>query len=188
MLTRRAALVSLASVAALLALPRRATASVARAVSLKQLAEVSQRAVVGTPLQAASSWQWVGGSRRIVTDTRVRVDARVAGGPTDGELLVRTLGGRVGDVGQVVHGEAALLLGEPALLFLRPLDGTLDVVTGMSQGHYPVRADDKGTRRLRASPRSFELTETRGSAVEALVGRELREGLSLVEQAFASTR
>jgi hypothetical protein len=52
----------------------------------------------------------------------------------------------------------------------------------MSQGHFPMRPDPKGTRRLAPSPRSFELVGA-DSAVERLSGRTLPEARELVRKA-----
>jgi len=183
MLGRRRFLgLSLASTAALLLSERPAAASIARALSLQALVRASDRALFGTALAAESRWEVAGGRRRIVTHTRVRVDERIAG-PDDGsELWVRTLGGKVGDVGQIVHGEALLLVGEPALLFLAPsADGALSVA-GMAQGHYPVRTAEDGERRLRPSPRLGELIGE--GAARELSGRRLGEASALVRKAW----
>lgn len=161
---------------------RPAEASIARAVSLRELVSGSERGLVATALAAESRFETVGGRRRIVTYTRVRVD-EVLGGPNDGsELLVRTLGGKVGDVGQVVHGEAVLLLGEPALVFLGPSPEGPLVVTAMAQGHYPIRADKSGERRVLPSPRLGELVG-QGAARE-LSGKRVSEATSLVRKAW----
>ncbi len=64
-----------------------------------------------------------------------------------------------------MHGEAVLLIGEPAVLFVSPpnsANGAAASVVGMSQGHYPLRRDERGILRLAASPRGFELRGTGG--------------------------
>ncbi len=53
----------------------------------------------------------------------------------------------------------------------------------MSQGHYPIRTDDKGTRRLAPSPRAFELFGADG-AQKQLMGRTLSEARTRVEKAW----
>jgi hypothetical protein len=183
MLTRRSALVFLVTAAAGASVSGHAQGSIARALSLQQLARQSESVVVGTPLAASSRWEQIGGRRRIVTYTRVRVDQAWAGGAGDSEIMVRTLGGRVGKIGQVVHGEAFLRIGASTVLFvgLAP-DGT-PAVAGMSQGHYPIRSDASGVRRLGPSPRLFELSGS-DSAVERLSGRSLAEARELVRKAW----
>lgn len=175
-----------ATAAGLVLETRPALASVARAVSLRDLVLGSRRALVGTALASESRYERVGGRRRIVTYTRVRVDEHL-GGPDDAtELMLRTLGGKVGDVGQIVHGEAMLLLNEPALLFLgESSDGTL-VVTAMAQGHYPIRKDRAGELRVLPSPRLGELLGE--GAAKELVGKKASLAADVVRKAFQHAR
>ncbi len=152
-------------------LPRPAHASVARAFDLGALVGSSEHVVEATALEGFCRWERLGKRRRIVTYTRVRVERSIKGASAGDELLIRTLGGRVDDVGQVVHGEALLLVGERAMLFLA-VDSTGSLaVRGLAQGHYPVRADARGVQRLAPSPRLPELhPEDRRGAVARLVG------------------
>jgi hypothetical protein len=152
-----------------------------RALTLGELVQQSQHALVGTPVDTFGRWEKVGKSERIVTYTLVRADYSVDGRPpASNELMVRTLGGRVDDVGQVVPGEAVLRLQQTATLFLESLSKDLFAVTAMSQGHYPIVADDKGVRRLRARTAQLELIGEAGSAVRRLDGRTVPEVESMV--------
>ena len=183
MLGRRRFLGLVGSAAAAVTLPGRpALAGIARAVTLPELVRASARAVVATTLSAKGRFEQVGGRRRIVTYSRLRID-EVVGGPADGsELWVRTLGGRVGDLGQVVHGEAVLLVNEPCLLFLAAgAEGAL-TVTALGQGHYPIRPDARGERRTAPSPRLAELIGQ--GAVQALSGRPVAEATGVVRKAW----
>jgi len=99
--------------------------------------------------------------------------------PAQDELLVRTLGGRVGELGELVHGEAMLTLGERSVLFVMPTRDALGV-TAMAQGHYPLRRDNAGAERLRRSPEAAELLHEEGSAVKRLTGLQIAEARSLV--------
>ena len=85
--------------------PREASASVAIAASLEDLARASTVIARVTPVERTSAWE----DGRIVTTTRVRVDEVVAGSVAGStrELRVRTLGGRVDTIGQIVEGEAS---------------------------------------------------------------------------------
>lgn len=183
MLARRSALVVLVVTALLGMVPGSASGSVARALSLRKLVRSSHQVLVGTALEAHSRWEHVGGRKRIVTYTRVRVDDHIAGEATEHEILVRTLGGRVGKIGQVVHGEALLLVGEPAVLFVTHAPDGVLAVAGMSQGHYPVRADTRGVRRLGPSHRSFELLGPEAAARQ-LVGRPVEEARTRIRKAW----
>lgn len=158
-----------------------AEASVSLAYTLEQLVAESTSVVAGRAIERRSEWAEVGGSRRIVTFTRVHVTDSVLGDSTK-DVWVRTLGGVVGRIGQQVSGEATLALGEDALVFLsRARDGAL-VITGMGQGHYPIRlqstSEGAAVERLAASPQTGTLlTRKPGETVAhaRLVGRSLDE-------------
>jgi hypothetical protein len=126
-----------------------------------------------------------------VTYTELEVDQPLDGRPPSRKrLLVRSLGGVVDDLGQTVHGEAQLVLGEQAVVFLSPAqfqaaraDGaTVFAVTAMAQGHYALRTAseaevkdmDGPTNALRLFPNSKALElfrEQSDAAVHQLRGR-----------------
>jgi hypothetical protein len=167
-----------------LLLQSRAQASLFRGLSLADLSQVSELILVATPLEASSHWETLGGRRRIVTDTRVRVEDVVAKAiPTDGELLVRTLGGTVGDRAALVYGEAALFLNQTSVLFMVQSEGVLRV-TGMAQGHYPLFADPSQMLRLTPSPRAPELLGDAEPAMHVLAGQELGHARALIRAAL----
>src|SRR6476469_816839 len=73
-----------------------AHASSVVALTLDELVGTSDVVAVVTPKSKVARWE----AGRIVTYTTVVVDSSVGGGPAAGEtLLVRTLGGVVGDIG-----------------------------------------------------------------------------------------
>ena len=168
--------------------PRAALASLARAVTLGELVRSSNLALLGTPLESQSRWEVVGRRKRIVTYTRLRVDELLGGAGGEPELLVRTLGGQVGGVGQAVHGEALLIIGEPAILFVTSDSVGTRSVTEMAQGHYPVRTAKDGSRRLFPSPMLAELDHAADSAVKQLIGRRLEHASTLVRKAWTDAR
>ena len=143
-----------------------------RALSLDALVQSSRRIVVVTALSAECHFEELGRRRRIVTDTRVRVEEGLAKADgVESELLVRTLGGAVGELGERVHGQAQWVTGEPCVAFLLQGPDGLHYVNGMAQGHYPIRG---AARRLLAqSPDLPDIVNFDGSAVKALVGSEL---------------
>jgi len=120
---------------ALVAIPGDAGASVSFAMSLEEVTRSASVVARVTPLEATSAWE----AGRIVTYTTVRVDAIVAGSAAElagsgapAQLRVRTLGGRVGGVGQLVEGEAALPPSRPALVFLAPAAPAASAAPGAS--------------------------------------------------------
>jgi hypothetical protein len=159
---------------------RRAEASLARALPLDELVGRSRHVVLGEPLDNYSVWEQVGQRKHIVTYTRVRALELLAGAdPAQDELLLRTLGGRVGELGELVHGEAIINLGERGVLFVMPTRGVL-AVTAMAQGHYPLTRDKLGVERLRRSPEAAELLNEAGSAVKRLTGLQVAEARTLL--------
>jgi hypothetical protein len=127
--------------------------------------------LVVTALAAECHFETLGRRRRIVTDTRVRVEEGVAkAGGADSELLVRTLGGTMDDVAERVEGQAQLRLGEPCVAFLLQGPDGLHYVNGMSQGHYPLQGS---SRKLMQSPDLPKIIDFESSAVRALVGADL---------------
>jgi hypothetical protein len=124
-----------------------ASASVSIAVTWDALLHDSTAAAVVTPSTEARS-VWEGG--RIYTYTRVHVDRAVAGDVKAGdEAWVRTMGGIVGRVGQLVEGEAVLAPGRPSLLFLCRGDAGTFEVTARGQGQFPLVADSDASKALR---------------------------------------
>jgi hypothetical protein len=159
-----------------------AEASVSRALPLEELTGRSRHVVLGEPLEAYSVWERIGRRRHIVTYTRVRAHELLAGAdPTSDEVLVRTLGGRVGELGELVHGEAMLQLGERSVLFMMPSREAL-AVTAMAQGHYPLLKDARGAERLLRSREARELIGEAGAAVRRLPGLQVTEARSLLRQ------
>jgi hypothetical protein len=161
-----------------------ASAAVSIAYSLEQLVAESPRVVLAEVVEQKSEWAFVAGSRRIVTHSRLRSLESVYG-DADKDVWVRTLGGAVGRIGQQVTGEAAFTTGERAVVFLtHAVDGAW-VVTGMGQGHYPVRIgrSPAGSATLAASPLLGELLRRKSSEPSAharLVGRPVTEAIAAI--------
>ena len=127
-----------------------AHATTARAVSLQELVQRSSRVARVTALESSARHEDIGNTRHIVTYTRLRIDEGLLG-KSDSETWVRTLGGRVGELGEIVHGEAELALNESCLVFLYQHPDGIEQVTAMAQGHYRLALDAAGAQRLAAS-------------------------------------
>jgi hypothetical protein len=165
--------------------PREAHASVAVAVSLDDLARASGVIARVTALERESRWE----DGRIVTYSRARVDDVIAGAMPGGarEVRIRTLGGRVGDIGQTVEGEAMLAPSETSIVFLASRSAariTDLVVVGRAQGQLLVRRDVHGREVVRLGtlgelvarpvrpplrPNGRPVTELDGAAVATVV-------------------
>jgi hypothetical protein len=169
-----------ASAAAFLG-PAPASASQFVPVPLGDLVRSSQQIWLGVPRESHAEWLETRAGRVIVSHTRVTCDSEVVPGQAHrGELWVRTLGGTIGKVGQLVPGEARLALGERCLVFLAGFVGT-HLVTALGLGHYPISAA-RGRSRLRCSDEISKLGARRGSAVSLLADRELSSALSLIKR------
>lgn len=180
--SRRHFLGACLSAGAALTLSERAAASLARAVSLDGLVRSSQHIVFATPVEASSKWETIAGRRRIVTYSRLLVTETLGGAaPGASEVLVRTLGGQVGEIGQVVHGEAELALNRACVLFLGHVSNQPLFIQGMSQGEYPTHEQD-GEPRLRLSPRLGELDTDPSSAVRRLNKQPLSAARKLIRE------
>ncbi len=172
--SRRGLLVGLATGAVASTFSVTASATIVRALSLPALVQGSRRIVVVTALASESHFEELGRRRRVVTDTRMRVEEGLAKADgVDSELLVRTLGGSIGRLGERVHGQAQLVLGEPCVAFLLQGPDGLHYVNGMAQGHYPLRGTGAAGRQLARSADLPEILDFDSSAVKALVGSQL---------------
>jgi hypothetical protein len=112
-------------------------ASVSIAVTWEALVRESTAAAVVTPVESRSVWE----AGRVITYTRVRVDTPIAGHLGAGDVWVRTMGGIVDKVGQLVEGEAVLARSRQSLLFLRTGPAGTFTVTARGQGQFPVVPD-----------------------------------------------
>lgn len=136
--------------AAAVLVPSDASASVSIAVAFDTLVKDADVVAVITPGDAKSVWE----DGRIYTYTKVKVDQGVAGDVGAGaDGWIRTMGGVVGKIGQLVDGEPVFVSGKQSLLFLHKFKAS-DVyeVSARAQGQYPVTLDERTkVRRLMRS-------------------------------------
>ena len=135
--------------------PTDAQASVSIAVAFDALVKDADSVGVVTPVESKSVWE----EGRIYTYTRVKVEQGVAGELGSGsEGWVRTMGGVVGKIGQLVDGEPVFTANKSSLVFMRKfkLTGQWEV-SARAQGQYPVIVSDavtdtaRGRRVMRSS-------------------------------------
>jgi hypothetical protein len=128
----------------LLALPSIALATQVEAMSLRDLVTSADHIVVATVIAQDAHYDDLD---RIVTDSTVRVEDTLYGVRSE-TLVVRHIGGAVGDLGLTVAGEQGYPEGARMLLFLRTFDsGDAGIVmrpVGMSQGEMPILSGDAG--------------------------------------------
>jgi hypothetical protein len=135
---------------------------------------------VGTALEKHCEWVSTRSGRHIVTHTRLRCESVVRATASEStEIWVRTLGGHVGRIGQTVHGEADLSVGEQNVVFMRRSDSAYHV-TARAQGQFTIREPKSGKFVLSASPNLAELVNAKSSAVKRLAGLELAEAVRTI--------
>jgi hypothetical protein len=149
---------------------RSAEGSVSVAIPFDTLVRASSAVVVATAEEQRAVWE----EGRIFTYSRIHVETAIAGElHEDDEAWVKTMGGVVGKVGQIVDGEPVFTVGRPSLVFLhlKKNDQTnsartatastgLYLVTARAQGQFGLYTDEENRVRVR-----------RSSAVGALVQR-----------------
>lgn len=106
------------------------------------LAQQAAAVVRGEILSQEARWDEDG--ERIHTYSTLRVRERLQG-PSSlaSTLVVKQVGGQVGDVTMHVEGTARLALGEEVVLFLR-LNGGFGYLVGMANGKFGVRRAARG--------------------------------------------
>jgi hypothetical protein len=177
---RRQTLGMMGTLLATLAMPRLSQATTARAVALADLALRSTRITRATPLEGSTRFEDIGDTRHIVTYTRLRIDESIYGSTGESEILVRTLGGHLGHLGEIVHGEAQLAINEACVVFLQANPEGIEQVTEMAQGHYPLVTDTSGTLCLRPSRNMPHLIGNPNAAVAQLAGLRVSEAKDLI--------
>jgi len=173
--------------------PSAAHAAVSIAYGLDELVSDSRQVAIVRPVERKSLWEEVAGARRIVTYTKVEVLERVftAGNPATKKktLWIRTLGGSVDRIGQQVAGEARFRLGRRSLVFLTRSTDAKWVVSGMSQGHFPVREARNGSPAVLVTSRSHgTLLPRRGPSIsvhERLVNLTVVDALDAIRESKA---
>jgi len=132
--------IALACAAAVLALSLWALAAVMVKLETKDLAEQAEAVVVGKV--ASSKAQWDDKKTKILTFTQVTITDTVKG-DLKGDVTVRTFGGEVDGLAQIVPGMPQFDKDEEVVLFLKK-DEKSFIVVGMGQGKYSVlREKDK---------------------------------------------
>lgn len=160
-----------------------ARASVLMAMDLETLTNSADHVLVGT-VEKVESHYLSPASRYIVTDVTVRSERNLLGVPEGTRFVVRKLGGAVGELGQLVHGEASYQVGEQVLLFASERQGAFYAV-GMAQGALHIYRDSAGVQRVGVDLAGAELS---GPALAAAPsGRTLDEVVSQV-QGYLSRR
>ncbi len=104
---------------------------------LRSLSVEAETVVLGRVIKRESRYGEDG--RMIFTYTTVKVERTLRGREAAGEIVIRTLGGTVGEAGMVAQGVCSFTPGEETVLFLKKTRGGVNyMVSGLSQGKLPV--------------------------------------------------
>src|SRR5688500_1183326 len=95
-----------------------AFATTVRKFSLSELAAHSRSIVVARVISTESRWD----EREIYTYTTIQVTDGLKGARKGQSIVLRQLGGQVGDIASIVPGMPAFKAGEEAVLFLSEKD------------------------------------------------------------------
>ncbi len=167
--------------------PSDADASVSVALSLDDVAKTSTLAARVVPRAQTSAWE----DGRIVTTTRVAVERVLGGRGVPSEIDVKTLGGRVGNIGQIVEGEASFAIGTSSIVLLVPRasDGAL-FVNGRAQGQLVIQRA-KDNREIVRVASTGALVDRRRARTEELVtafdGRDAEDASREIVRAWERT-
>jgi hypothetical protein len=128
--------------AAVLMLGAVATATVIVPMTVEELTAHSSKVIEGRAMATWSAWD--SNHRVILTYTRFNVTKSLKG-DTGNEIVVMQLGGTDGQLTQKVSGVRHFVVGENAMLFLRPAEGIdATAVVGLMQGHFLISKNAKG--------------------------------------------
>ncbi len=133
-----------------LLLSRPAGATVVERKDLQALTAESGLVVMGRVVKRESRYGEKG--KRIFTYTTMKVERTLRGETGAEEIVVRTLGGEVGEVGMAAQGVCSFSKGEETVLFLRKLKGGEYIVNGLSQGKLPVVRAENGEALVVTNP------------------------------------
>ncbi len=162
-----------------------ASALKVRAFSTAELVAESALIVRGRVKSVTPTWQ----GDRIVTDAAVDVIETLHRRTANPSVVVRQLGGRVGDTTLTVPGVRTLRPGDHVLLFLRT-DGRYHYLIGFSQGSVFLQPDASGALRVTRELNGMELVERRpvGPVRPARETPELYESLKARVLALAAEK
>jgi len=138
---------------------------------------------LGTVVALESRWDEAHGL--IYSLATVEVGQILKGDEVSNKLVVRYLGGTVGDVGMSVPGAPTFQAGEDVLLFLAPEEDGSYSVAGMSQGKYTIERDEPSGITY-AKPELRGLTFIGGEEDAMGEPMPLQELLTWIEELLAS--
>lgn len=129
-------------------------------MSKSDLIKNADSIVIGKVIDKYSDWGMEG--RYIFTYIRFQIIRSLKGTEEGGEVVLKELGGRVGNREMKVQGGARFKTGERALLFLKKGPGEYSQVVGLSLGKYRIFRDLFSNQDIVENPMNPEIHEYSG--------------------------
>lgn len=148
-------------------------ASIVQALELEELVDQADQILLGSVV-FSESFEYPNGT--IGTAHRILIERDVGGNsPAEPEVIVETLGGRLGDLAMRIEGEPSFEIGERVVVFVRGAGDYLAFRTvGMGQGVMRVRTVD-GVDRVRQTRAGMMLMRRNAQGVLQKSRGALRE-------------
>lgn len=124
----------------------RANATVVQKLSDEDKTVQAQAILIGTCTSIRSEWNEEG--TKIFTYITISPQTVLKGDDIPEELVIKNLGGVVGDIGMHADGTSVFEEGEEVLLFLRRGTRGLHKVLGLSEGKFSVKTDPDTQRKV----------------------------------------
>jgi hypothetical protein len=134
-----------------------------RALTTQELTDQSDVVAVGKV--SAMKSEWNSDKSRIVTRVDINVREFLKGGGSDQSLVVVTLGGEVGDVGEIYSSTARFYRDEEVVVFALKKSGRDHEVAGGSQGRVPIHVE-RGTG-VKTVKRGIRFDDFRAQVISA---------------------
>lgn len=138
---------------------------------------LTEKAILVAEGEATGSWaQWNAEHTLIYTYTEFRVTQALKGS-APARLVVKQLGGTVGDTTQHVSGVRYWVPGEESVLFLRPSEAgdSTHVVVGLVQGNFRMQRLESGEVRVSNGVPEVQWLNAAGAEVQHGGSMTLRE-------------
>lgn len=126
--------------------PKEAATTVVKKLSDEELTLQAQNILIGTCTSVRSQWNEAG--TKIFTYVTVSLQSSLKGDQNQGEVVIRQLGGEVGEVGMLVEGATVFEKGEEVFLFLEKGHKRFHRVLGLYQGKFSIDYDATSGRKV----------------------------------------
>ena len=144
-----------------------------RILTTQELTDQSDVVAVGKV--SAMKSEWNADKSRIITRVNINVREFLKGDGSDQSLVVVTLGGEVGDVGEFYSSTVRFNRDEEVVVFARKKSGRDHEVMGGSQGRVPIQEDNMtGVKTVQRGIRLDDFCKQVKSAIQAAAPEEKR--------------